>query len=60
MWIDETPRRVEGAETTAGGSPRGLGSLISSMLNRIGIKKKPGCGCQKRADTLDRLFPFKR
>lgn len=37
---------------------RGVGDLVAAALSAIGIKKQPGCGCQRRQDALNRLFPF--
>jgi len=37
----------------------GLGDWVASKLEKIGIKKKPGCGCQGRQDKLNKWFPFK-
>ena len=46
---------------------KGLGDTIEKITNALGIKKlvnkvseKTGkdCGCDKRQDTLNRLFPY--
>ena len=48
---------------------RGLGDSIARFTKATGIKKvvntvskitKKPCGCNKRKDTLNRLFPYKR
>lgn len=31
-----------------------LGTLISRCLKKVGIKKKPGCGCRRREEILNR------
>lgn len=38
---------------------RGVGDLVSRGLAKIGCRKRPGCGCSKRQDMLNRLFPLK-
>jgi len=46
---------------------RGLGDTVSKITKATGIKKvvdtvaktvKKDCGCAKRRDTLNRLFPY--
>tara|TARA_R110001632_G_scaffold3519_3_gene15666 strand:- start:12198 stop:12365 length:168 start_codon:yes stop_codon:yes gene_type:complete len=48
---------------------KGLGDSIEKLTEAMGIKKaveaaskliKKPCGCNKRKDTLNRLFPYKR
>ncbi len=39
---------------------RGLGDTVARFLNWIGIKKRPGCGCERRQEWLNRLFPYRR
>jgi hypothetical protein len=48
---------------------KGLGDSIEKFTKATGIKKavdaaskltKKPCGCGKRKDTLNRLFPYKR
>jgi len=48
---------------------KGLGDSIEKFTKATGIKKVVGaaskltkkpCGCGKRKDTLNRLFPYKR
>ena len=39
---------------------RGLGDLVKKGTEAIGIKQKKGCGCGKRQDKLNKLFPFKK
>lgn len=38
---------------------KGLGSLLKKIFRFFGAKPKKGCGCEERAELLDRLFPFK-
>lgn len=33
---------------------RGLGDIIAEWIKWLGIKKKPGCGCDKRQQALNR------
>jgi hypothetical protein len=33
---------------------RGIGSFVASLISKLGIKKKPGCGCGKREEKLNR------
>ena len=46
---------------------RGLGDTVAKITKATGIKKivdtvsekvKKDCGCSKRKDTLNRLFPY--
>tara|TARA_R100000655_G_scaffold48166_1_gene85549 strand:+ start:222 stop:494 length:273 start_codon:yes stop_codon:yes gene_type:complete len=39
---------------------RGLGDLVARGLEKIGIRKKPGCGCHKRQKALNKMVPFSR
>ena len=48
---------------------KGLGDSVEKFTKATGIKKaveaaskliKKPCGCNKRKDTLNRLFPYKR
>tara|TARA_R100001463_G_scaffold70615_3_gene124269 strand:- start:899 stop:1102 length:204 start_codon:yes stop_codon:yes gene_type:complete len=38
---------------------RGLGDVLAKFFAFIGIKKRKGCGCQKRQNLLNKIFPFK-
>ena len=38
---------------------RGLGDVLAKFFAAIGIKKRKGCGCQKRQNLLNKIFPFK-
>jgi hypothetical protein len=43
---------------------RGLGDIIESFTKATGIKKvvetiNPGCGCSKRKNKLNKMFPYK-
>ena len=49
--------------------PKGLGDSIEKITKATGIKKvvdtvskvvKKDCGCGKRKDTLNRLFPYNK
>lgn len=35
---------------------KGLGDWIANLLTRIGIRKRPGCGCDKRQAWLNRVW----
>lgn len=35
----------------------GLGDVVAGAANAVGIKKRPGCGCQKRQDAMNRATP---
>lgn len=39
--------------------PRGLGDILAAIFARIGIRKRPGCGCARRQATLNRWFAFR-
>ncbi len=45
---------------------RGLGDTIEKFTSKTGIKKVvkavagEDCGCDKRRDTLNRIFPYKK
>tara|TARA_R100000654_G_scaffold74730_1_gene109854 strand:+ start:12680 stop:12871 length:192 start_codon:yes stop_codon:yes gene_type:complete len=38
---------------------RGLGDVLAKFFAAIGIKKRKGCGCQKRQYLLNKIFPFR-
>ena len=45
---------------------RGFGDTVEKFTKATGIKKvvdtvtKGGCGCDKRKDSLNRMFPYKK
>lgn len=45
---------------------KGLGDVVEKVTTVTGIKKvvekvsNGGCGCDKRRDTLNRMFPFEK
>ena len=41
------------------GTMRGLGDVIARIASALGIKQKPGCGCERRQEKLNKLVPFK-
>ena len=47
--IEPPPRKI-----------RGLGDLVARGLEAVGVKKRKGCGCQRRQDALNRALPFTR
>ena len=32
---------------------RGMGDIVASVLHRMGVRKKPGCGCERRQKWLN-------
>lgn len=57
------PWRVENGQpaTPAANPParwRGLGDVVAAAAKLIGLKPRPGCGCDKRREWLNRLVPF--
>lgn len=38
---------------------RGLGDVVAKVTAALGIKQKPGCGCKRRQEKLNKLVPFK-
>lgn len=57
------PWRVENgqpATPTANQPPRwrGLGDVVAAAAKLVGLKPRPGCGCDKRREWLNRLVPF--
>lgn len=57
-------------ETTDTTQPEGLGDTIAKITNALGIDKlaeetakamgKSDCGCKKRQQKLNELFPYKQ
>jgi hypothetical protein len=41
-------------------SSRGLGDSVAKVFKKLGIDKKPGCGCEKRQEMLNKLVPYKK
>ncbi len=45
---------------------KGFGDTVEKFTRATGIKKvvdtvtKGGCGCDKRKDSLNRMFPYKK
>jgi hypothetical protein len=39
---------------------RGLGDAVERVLIRFGIRKRKGCGCNKRQSWLNQKVPFAR
>lgn len=42
------------------GELRGLGDLVAKGTDFLGFKQKPGCGCAKRQEWLNKKLPFSR
>ena len=34
----------------------GLGDMLASLLKKAGVKQKPGCGCSKRQEKVNRWW----
>lgn len=50
-------------ESENGNNPvksRGFGDTVAKVLEKVGIKKKEGCGCEKRQEKLNQWFPYKQ
>ena len=40
---------------------RGLGDTVAKTINKYtNVKPKEGCGCKKRQEMLNKMFPYKR
>jgi len=40
---------------------RGLGDTVAKTINKYtNIRPKSGCGCKRRQEMLNRMFPYKR
>lgn len=53
--VTRTPKPIEDGPKKM----RGLGDAVAAGLERVGIKKRKGCGCGKRQAMLNKLVPFK-
>lgn len=42
-----------------GKSFKGFGDVLAFIFKKLGIKKKKGCGCDKRQEAINKFFPFK-
>ena len=41
--------------------PRGFGDTVANAVNKYtNVKPKEGCGCKKRQEALNKMFPYKR
>ena len=36
----------------------GLGDTTAHLLQRMGIQKTPGCGCDQRQATMNQMIPY--
>ena len=34
---------------------RGLGDVLAALFKAVGVKQKPGCGCKRRQEKLNKL-----
>lgn len=57
MFIGETPRRIS-RPINKPQKIRGLGDLVAACLQRLGVKKRKGCGCGRRQAALNRWISF--
>ena len=40
---------------------RGFGDTVANAINKYtNVKPKEGCGCKKRQEMLNKVFPYKR
>ena len=40
---------------------RGFGDTVANAVNKYtNVKPKEGCGCKKRQEALNKMFPYKR
>ena len=46
--------------TTGEVKPQGLGDTIANGLEKLGVKKKKGCGCKERQEKLNKLIPYNK
>ena len=45
----------------SGRKSRGFGDTVAKTINKYtSIKSKSGCGCKKRQEMLNKVFPYKR
>lgn len=54
------PRRTV---ATPSARARGLGDTVAWWIEKLGfgrVKERPGCGCRRRREWLNRLFPYRR
>jgi len=58
MFINERPQLITPPPPKPKAAP-GLGSLLAWMFGKAGIRKRAGCGCQRRQEWLDRKVPLK-
>ncbi len=54
-WEEEAP---QGPSLWGLSADRGLGDTVARFLQWIGIRKRPGCGCEHRQEWLNRLVPY--
>jgi hypothetical protein len=47
IWYDKTNN-----------GSKGLGDSVGNLSAFLGIKKKPGCGCQARHNALNEILPY--
>lgn len=38
--------------------PRGFGDTLARWFRRLGVKKRKGCGCNRRQRRLNELLPY--
>lgn len=50
-------------EQSASSAPRGLGDAVAWWIDKLTfgrVKERPGCGCRRRREWLNKLVPFRR
>ena len=41
--------------------PRGFGDTVANAINKYtNVKPQEDCGCKKRQEKLNKMFPYKR
>jgi hypothetical protein len=54
-------RRLGINRGSVGRQSRGFGDTVAKAINRhTNIKPKEGCGCKKKQEMLNKMFPYKR
>ena len=59
QWSEEEILDHLQSAIAAESGPRGLGDVIESVANAVGIKKRAGCNCRKRQKTLNQKLPIR-
>lgn len=66
ILVDAKTNNMKRTKIKSTSKSRGLGDTIEKFTKATGIKKAvkavagEDCGCSKRRDTLNRIFPYKK